>query len=358
MNPVALEQINHLAARFHKSGALPSTIVNGDQLAMVLMAGYEAGMTPMQAINAFYITNGKLTIWGAAVIQQLRKAGWMLSWGTCDRSTATVTISKGKESCTETYTIIEAGESGLTGKGTWIKYPKEMLRHKAVGRAVRFTCPEVLNGFYLKEEIDATDVEAEVEAEVVVKLDRTTNKVIHCRWKKLMSLRGLDKEKWEDTRKATLRKLYGVDSNSVLTREQAKNFVDRMNTQIAELEAEKAPVSDDEDSDDTEDGNAPEATEAETQPSSEPIEDPTDEDILDVLPEDMGGNKKSGSKAPANPFEGDEAEVDPLVEKYKAMKVVELAKLLKDAGVDVPPNSLKPVLVAIAVSFEKTSTAE
>ena len=349
MNPVALEQINHLAARFIKSKALPSTIENGDQLAMVLMAGYEAGMTPMQAINSFYIVNGKITIWGSAVIQQVRKAGWTLKWGKCDETTATVTISKGKETCTETYTIEEAAASGLTGKGTWQKYKKEMLRHKVAGRAVRFTCPEVLNGFYLKEEIDATDVEATVvEAEVVPKLDPKKNREIHALWKELMDLRGLDEEKREDTRKATLKKLYGVDSNNNLTRDQAKDFVARMRNQIKDLEPQNAPESDDDTPNDSEDGNAPKASEDQPQPAEQTTEKPAEEDIMDVLPEDMGGNKKATSKA----------QEDPLVKKYNDMTRAELIRLLADVAIDVPANALKPLLVTLAIGFEKSTKAE
>lgn len=157
-DPVALQQIDHIASRYINSGALPDSINNGAQLSMVLQAGYEAGMTPMESINSYYIVNGKVTIWGDAVIRQLRRAGWKIKWEQSDEMMARVTLNKdGESSHTEEYTIEEARNAGLTNKGPWQKYPKEMLRHKVIGRAVRFTCPEVLNGLYLKEELDGSD---------------------------------------------------------------------------------------------------------------------------------------------------------------------------------------------------------
>ena len=75
VDPQALQQMEGLSNKLIKSQALPNTIQNASQLMMVFLAGYDAGMTPMQAIQSYYFVNGKLTIWGAAVITQLKNAG-------------------------------------------------------------------------------------------------------------------------------------------------------------------------------------------------------------------------------------------------------------------------------------------
>jgi len=164
IDPVALQQMDGLAKQLITSGALPSSIKNAAQMMMVMMAGYEAGMTPMESINSYYIVNGKVTIWGDAVIRQLRRHGWQIEWVESTDVVATVKINDGKQTHEESYTIEDAKVSGLVGKGTWKQYPKEMLRHKAIGRAVRFTCPEVLGGFYLKEELDDVDAPVSITA--------------------------------------------------------------------------------------------------------------------------------------------------------------------------------------------------
>ena len=167
INATALQQIEGLSAKLIDSEALPNTIKNASQLMMVLLSGYEADMTPMQAINSFYIVNGKITIWGSAVITQLRKAGWTLEWIESTDKKAHVKISKGDVSGEDSFTIEEAKTAGLTGKGPWRSYPKDMLRWKAIGRCIRFTCPEVLGGYYMKEDIEANVIDADVHVREV-----------------------------------------------------------------------------------------------------------------------------------------------------------------------------------------------
>lgn len=247
----AWAQIETLTEKLKDSKALPNTIQNGSQLAMVLLAGYEAGMTPMESINSYYIVNGKVTIWGSAVLIQLRRAGYKVKWLKSDDKIAEVEISKGDEKHTEAYTIEEAVKSKLTGKDNWQKFPKEMLRHKAIGRGVRFFCPEVLGGFYLKEEIEdeaqaakrgrksaTIDIHTvEVDPD---KLPEVNNKAIHASWKELAEVHSWSKEEAEGRRKATLKKLYNVESNNDLTVEQAEDFVRRTHEAVKRAKDEKA----------------------------------------------------------------------------------------------------------------------
>jgi RecT family len=148
-----------VAADMIKSGAIPRGISNPAQLQMIIQAGYEVGMPPVQAMGSFAIINGRISMWGAAVIARVNQAGHDLEWGHCDKMGAEVTILRNGKGKPETFTIEEAREAGLTTKDIWKKYPKDMLRWKALGRSVRLTCPEVLNGVYIAEE--ARDMEPE-----------------------------------------------------------------------------------------------------------------------------------------------------------------------------------------------------
>lgn len=156
VDPDVLDQAERLVAKLEGDQALPATIKTGAQLMMVMLAGNEAGMSAMQALNSFYIVNGRVTIWGQAVVTQLKRNGFKVIWGACNDQEANVTIvSPDGDEHSEGYTYQEAVNAGLTKKDTWLKYRKNMLRWKAVGNAVRFFCPEVLSGHYLKEEIEA-----------------------------------------------------------------------------------------------------------------------------------------------------------------------------------------------------------
>ena len=265
--PQALAQIEVLTDKLVDSKALPSSITNGAQLAMVFLAGYEAGMTPMQSLNSFYIVNGKVTIWGQAVLVQLKLAGWDVEWVESTDLTCTVTISKGTKKHTETFTFEEAKTAGLTHKDPWKKYPRNMLRWKALGNAVRFFCPEVLGGYYIKEEIES-DLEVEVmdagapstgkrgrkntpppaatidvsvaPVEEKSKLDEKLNKAIHAIWNEIAEINGWTTEETNGKRKATLKAKYGVESNNDLTEVQAHEFIDRSKAVKEKMLAAKA----------------------------------------------------------------------------------------------------------------------
>jgi len=154
----ALEQINSLVAKLSESKALPLWCDNPGKLMMTVLAGRELGMGPMEALRSFYLVNGNFTVYGAAVVTQLKRHGYRLKWGECSDRKATVTLTAPDgETHSETYTIEEAAKAGLTTdpkKENWRKYPARMLRWKAVGQGVRFFCPEVLNGAYVREEMD------------------------------------------------------------------------------------------------------------------------------------------------------------------------------------------------------------
>lgn len=163
MNPKRWQVMTAMANTFISSGAVPASIQNAAQMIMVFQAGYEAGMQPVEALNAFYIVNGKITMYGDAVTSQIIKAGHTVEWGDCDSEKAEVTITRGDngKSMTGKFTIDMAQKKGLftTAKGGenvfWKKYPENMLKYKALGLIVDFIVPDALRGVSVKEVIEA-----------------------------------------------------------------------------------------------------------------------------------------------------------------------------------------------------------
>ena len=149
--------ITTMAETFLKSGALPQGVDNPAKVLMVLEAGREAGLKPVEALNSFYFVNGKLSMYGQRLISQVIKAGYKVKWGKCDAQTATVEISREDRGSNETTTTIQdATRRGLAGKDVWKKYPENMLRYKSFGMCARFFCPEALDGYYSKEELEGS----------------------------------------------------------------------------------------------------------------------------------------------------------------------------------------------------------
>ena len=163
MNPKRWQVMTAMAQTFINSGSVPASIQNAAQMIMVFQAGFEAGMQPVESLNAFYIVNGKITMYGDAVTSQIIKAGHTVEWGDCDDTKAEVTITRGDngKAMTGKFTIDMAEKKGLfkTAKGTdnifWKKYPENMLKYKALGLIVDFIVPDALRGVSVKEVVEA-----------------------------------------------------------------------------------------------------------------------------------------------------------------------------------------------------------
>ena len=139
--------------------ALPAN-ENAGQVMMKLQAAKDMGLTPTQALTGIAFVNGKLAVFGAAAASLMVKHGYDLAWGECTDKSATLKVSKGDRSHSETFTIDDAKKAGLAGKaGPWTLYTRDMLRWKALARARNFFCPEVGGGLPIKEDYQETEKE-------------------------------------------------------------------------------------------------------------------------------------------------------------------------------------------------------
>lgn len=154
IDPIVYAQMKQVATDFIESRAVPKGIENAAQLIMIFQAGYEMGMKPVEAMNGLYIVNGKVTPWGAAVLRQMRKHGWSISYEETSTS-CKATVIKGTETHTETFTLDEAEKSGYTKDN----YGKEKigwkdganrklkLRYGALSALIKTYIPEVVSGY-------------------------------------------------------------------------------------------------------------------------------------------------------------------------------------------------------------------
>ena len=154
MNPVEYEQMKILANDFIASGSVPTTFENSSQVLMALQAGKEMGMSPVQAMQSFYIVNGLLNIWGKAVPRQLRNHGYVLNYKdeSPNSCTVVVTNSDRSELYEDTFTFADAEASGWTkDRQGGLKFAwkpginrKLKLRYGALSTLVKTYLPDVL----------------------------------------------------------------------------------------------------------------------------------------------------------------------------------------------------------------------
>lgn len=153
-SPEHWQAMREMAKSFHAAGALPAHWNSAEKIVMGLQAGAEMGIPPMQALSTLLIVNGKITMEGKAMLKKLRQAGVSVEWVESTDQTCKVKLTRpdDKSEHTEEFTMADATRAGLTKKDNWTKYPKDMLRWKALSRAARFHCPDLSEGLYITEE--------------------------------------------------------------------------------------------------------------------------------------------------------------------------------------------------------------
>jgi hypothetical protein len=140
------------ATHMHTSKCFPSAIKGAEQALMLIQAGFEMGMPPMESINSLAIINGKMTLYGMAVAKRLRQAGWKIAFKDETDTSVTAIIQKDKEEYQYTSTAKELQQLKSRAASFALK---DKLKWHALGRLMRFHVPEVTNGVvsYSTEEL-------------------------------------------------------------------------------------------------------------------------------------------------------------------------------------------------------------
>lgn len=137
---------------------------------MVIMAGRELGLQPMQALRMLAIIKGKVTLAADATVALVRRSGECAEWRlveSTDKRAAYMTRRKGdSEPTTLSWTIEQAQRAGLTGGQGWRLYPEAMLRARCASALARIVYPDLVAGIYDPDEL-AAQPEAPAPAAVV-----------------------------------------------------------------------------------------------------------------------------------------------------------------------------------------------
>ena len=135
-----------------KTGDIKST----EGMLAVCIQGAELGLPPMTSINSIDVISGKTAISArlaqALVLRDMPGSDFEIITETAEVCEVKLTVP-GRKPYTSRYTIEEAKTAKLIKKdGNWEKNPVDMLFAKAVIRACRRVCPDVLAGMYCVEE--------------------------------------------------------------------------------------------------------------------------------------------------------------------------------------------------------------
>lgn len=147
---------------------MPNHIKTVPDAVATMLVARELGLQPMSSFADLMVIGGKVGMTSKMMLALVHRAGHRIdvsisttvATAKCYRRYDGVWVQVGEFEFTEK----DAETANLWSKDTYQLYPADMLGHKVVARAVRFTFPDVLLGYIPDEMEDITGIEAEYEA--------------------------------------------------------------------------------------------------------------------------------------------------------------------------------------------------
>ncbi len=160
------------------AGHLPANTTR-EQVAAIVLTGKDLGLGPMQSLATMCFIKGRLAMEVEAQLAVARRGGVRLpkGWLKEEDGSCTVTLARGEEDVTITYTIEDAKKAGLLYKDNYKHYPRQMLRWRAIGDALRLLAPDLILGLLAPIEAETLDPVDHTEARTREKTESLTTRL-------------------------------------------------------------------------------------------------------------------------------------------------------------------------------------
>lgn len=150
-NLIALSDMERMAAAAAQSRMFG--FKNKDEALAIMLLCQAEGLHPGIAMRDYHVIQGRPTLKADAMLARFQQAGGSVKWITLtDEAVSGEFTHPQGGSATITWTIEAAKKIGLTGKDSWAKYPRAMLRARVVSEGVRTVYPGAVVGVYTPEE--------------------------------------------------------------------------------------------------------------------------------------------------------------------------------------------------------------
>lgn len=137
--PIAWEQELKGASYLVKSGLVPKDIKTAEAALFVILAGRDMGLSPVQALRGIKPIQGKLELSADLQLGLYHRSGGKSQWTVLTDREATIKFQApwSIEPHLSTFTVDDAKRAGLMSNPTWSKYPKAMLRSRAITQGLK-----------------------------------------------------------------------------------------------------------------------------------------------------------------------------------------------------------------------------
>lgn len=140
-----------------KSGLAPQSLRTPEAALYVILVGRDLGLTPTQSLRSINVIQGKVEIAADMQLSLFKREGGKAIWRVLSDTIAEVELTHPNgDQHVERFTLDDAKRAKLTGDN-WQKYPKAMLRSRAITAGMKSIGFDALAGVYAPGEISGDD---------------------------------------------------------------------------------------------------------------------------------------------------------------------------------------------------------
>lgn len=162
--PKTLEEAAQLARALAGSSLLPEVMRSPENLLLVMGYAKSMSISPFAALRLVNVINGRPTLSADGMQAVVRSSGACVRLDvveTTDEACEVVVQRNGGQPVTIRWDLRRAKQAEILGNKQWSKYPRQMLRARALSEACRLGFPDVVGGVYDPDELVAIDVTRE-----------------------------------------------------------------------------------------------------------------------------------------------------------------------------------------------------
>jgi hypothetical protein len=151
-----------------KSGLLPKEIKSPEAALFIILAGRDLGLSAVQSLRSIYVIQGKIEVAADMQLGLFHRAGGKSQWAalTNDRAVLILHAPWLVEPHTETFSLDDAKRAKLGGEN-WLKWPKAMLRSRAITAGLKSVGFDPTSGAYDYGELGGPEATIVEEPETV-----------------------------------------------------------------------------------------------------------------------------------------------------------------------------------------------
>jgi hypothetical protein len=163
-----------------KTGMLPDHIKTGWQFAVIAATGHELGMQPMRAIRSLAMVKGKVVESADSQLARFKAAGGRSQFEVLDESKAVLhLVHPNGDKHTETFSLEDAKRAGLSSNSNYSKFPKAMLRSRAITAGLKSIGWEGAVGAYDPDELRSEEFPEPVREPLNKSVNAGSGIVVH-----------------------------------------------------------------------------------------------------------------------------------------------------------------------------------